>query len=148
MIAVGGTAMTLLGLKDSTEDVDFCIENEKDYKMVDECRLRIKNEIRIDLFKEGYIFSVQLPEDYIKLATKSNIKFTNMNLRQLNPLDIIISKTDRLNQRDIEDIKMLVKKKRVDKKRLTKRYKLVTKFLPGHEENFKYNMKYVLNNLF
>ena len=34
LIAVGGTAMTLLGLKSSTRDVDFCIKSEdkKDFE--------------------------------------------------------------------------------------------------------------------
>jgi len=34
LIAVGGTAMTLLGLKSSTRDIDFCIKSEdkKDFE--------------------------------------------------------------------------------------------------------------------
>jgi len=32
LIAVGGTAMTLLGLKTSTRDIDFCIKHFNDYE--------------------------------------------------------------------------------------------------------------------
>ena len=57
LIAVGGTAMTLLGLKSSTRDVDFCIEseNKKHFEEV------LGKKFKVDLFTDGYIFSYQLP---------------------------------------------------------------------------------------
>ena len=63
LVAVGGTAMTLLGLKPSTRDVDFCIEG-KNSKLFKEA---IKDsEFKVDLFQDGFIFSEQLPDDYIE----------------------------------------------------------------------------------
>ena len=32
LIACGGTAMTLLGVKDSTKDIDFMVPNESEYR--------------------------------------------------------------------------------------------------------------------
>ena len=108
LIAVGGTAMTLLGLKSSTRDVDFCIGfNEKKYfeKVLDK-------KFKVDIFADGYIFSEQLPADYVE-KSKEIVKMKNITLKALNPVDIIITKAARFNARDEEDIEAL--SKRVDK---------------------------------
>src|SRR3989344_7248621 len=66
MVAVGGTAMVLMGLKESTIDVDFCIDNKQNYDMIR--KNSIKSPFKVDLFHSGYIFTLQLPEDYIRRA--------------------------------------------------------------------------------
>src|SRR3989344_7467462 len=65
IIAVGGTAMTLLNLKESTRDVDFCIEskNAAEFKEVAKSNLFV-----VDIFQNGYIFALQLPDDYAEKA--------------------------------------------------------------------------------
>ena len=103
LIAVGGTAMTLLNLKESTMDVDFDISKED----LNEFKRLTSNsrEFRVDIFVGGYIFSEQLPEDYALMAEEfKNFKFKNINLKTLHPLDIIITKSARYNARDDEDI--------------------------------------------
>ena len=52
LVAVGGTAMTLLGLKSSTRDIDFCIKSEdkKDFEKV------LDKKFKVDIFTDGYIF--------------------------------------------------------------------------------------------
>ncbi|MBI2137918.1 hypothetical protein HYU12_05405 [Candidatus Woesearchaeota archaeon] len=144
LIAVGGTAMTLLGLKDSTKDVDFCTESKKEQGVIKAASEKVDNQTRIDLFSEGYIFSVQLPDDYVTRAKTVKESFKNLKLKILHPIDIIVSKTDRLNERDIEDIEALIKKKRITKTKLQQRYGQVIGSIPGKEENFKYHTKYVL----
>ena len=63
VIAVGGTAMTLLGLKSSTRDVDFCVFS-KDKK---EFEGALDDKFPVDVFLDGYIFCLQLPDDYSEL---------------------------------------------------------------------------------
>lgn len=142
LIAVGGTAMTLLGLKDTTKDVDFCTETKKDYDTIKKLIEKSGSRIRVDLFREGYIFSVQLPEDYARRARPVKAGFRNVKLKTLHPIDLIISKTDRLNERDIEDIEALIGE--VKKAKLQQRYKQVMNSIPGRRENFEYNAKQVL----
>ncbi len=144
LIAVGGTAMTLLGLKETTKDVDFCTLTMKERSIVKAEGEKVKGEIRMDLFSEGYIFSVQLPDDYAKMAKQSDFKFEKLTLKILHPVDLIVSKTDRLSERDAEDIKALIKEKRVNKKKLEQRYREAIESIPGKRENFEYNSKQVL----
>lgn len=144
LIAVGGTAMTMLGLKETTKDVDFCTLTRKEQRIVKAAGEKVKDEIRMDLFSEGYIFSVQLQDDYAKMAKQSDFKFEKLTLKILHPVDIIVSKTDRLSERDVEDIKALIKEKRVNKKTLEQRYREAIESVPGKRENFEHNSKEVL----
>ena len=99
LIAVGGTAMTLLGLKGSTRDVDFCLDS-KDKKRFMKA---LDKKFIVDIFVDGYIFSEQLPDDY-KEKSKELLKLKNITLKTLSPVDIVITKTARLNARDEADI--------------------------------------------
>ncbi len=144
LIAVGGTAMTLLGLKEATKDFDFCTPSRREQNIVKTASERVKGDLRMDLFREGYIFSVQLPSDYARKARQLDFKFKKLTLKILHPVDIIVSKTDRLSERDLEDIKALIREKRIKKKALEQRYSEVVESVPGKRENFEYNSKEVL----
>ena len=141
LIAVGGTAMTLLGLKSSTRDIDFCIKSEdkKDFEKV------LYKKFKVDLFTDGYIFSEQLPADYSE-KSKEIIRMKNIALKALNPIDIIITKAARFNARDEEDIEAL--SKHVDKDELIKRFNEVLKSYSGKEEDYKYHIKIILKRFF
>lgn len=145
IVAVGGTAMTLLGLKPSTKDVDFCL-NSKDEKVFR--KLSADSKFKVDLFKDGYIFSEQLPEDYIKKSNKIKINFVNLDLRILSPVDIIITKTARLNERDEEDISTLAKTNKIKRKELEERFEQVKESYAGNEEDYKYHFELVLKRHF
>ena len=147
LIAVGGTAMTLLNLKESTIDVDFDIsrENFNEFKKL----TSNSKKFRVDIFVNGYIFSEQLPEDYVLMAEElKNFKFNNINLKTLHPLDIIITKAARYNARDDDDIRILTKKIKIDAKKLRKRFEIVLESYAGSESVFKENFNVVLNRYF
>ena len=141
LIAVGGTAMTLLGLKTSTRDIDFCIAS----KDKEEFEKALDKKFIVHIFTDGYIFSEQLPSDYIKKA-KEIAKLKNISLKALNPIDIIITKAARLNARDEEDIQVL--SKYADKKELIKRFNKIVKTYAGNEEAYKYHLNVVLRRFF
>ena len=141
VIAVGGTAMTLLGLKSSTIDVDLCV-NSEDKK---ELEAAIDGNFKVDIFVDGYIFSEQLPDDYAEKA-KEILRLKNMALKALGPADIIITKAARLNARDEDDIEALAK--HVDKEFLVKRFKLVVKTYAGSEKQYNENFDHILNRFF
>ncbi len=141
LIAVGGTAMTLLGLKSSTRDVDFCLKSEekKDFAKASD------KKFKVDIFTDGYIFSEQLPADYSE-KSKEIIRMKNIDLKALDPIDIIITKAARFNARDEEDIEAL--SKYADKDELLKRFNEVLKSYSGKEEHYAYHMEIVIKRFF
>ena len=63
LIAVGGTAMTLLDVKPSTIDVDFTVPSD-DYDDFQNALKKIPHGFKIDCWKDGMVFSQMLPSDY------------------------------------------------------------------------------------
>ncbi len=142
IVAVGGTAMTLLGLKLSTIDVDFCLRKE-DKELFEKAMTKQFN--KVDLFIDGYIFAEQLPQDY-KEKAKEILRLERITLKALHPIDIIITKAARLNARDEEDIAAVAKY--VNKKELIERFGEVVKTYAGREEDYQYNFDTVLRRFF
>ncbi len=141
LIAVGGTAMTLLDLKSSTRDVDFCLRSED--KM--EFEKVLDRKFKVDIFTDGYIFSEQLPNDYSE-KSKEIVRMKNITLKSLSPVDVIITKAARFNARDEEDIEAL--SRYVDKDELIRRFNEVLKSYSGKEEDYQYHMEIILKRFF
>ena len=141
IVAVGGTAMTLLGLKSSTIDVDLCI-NSKDKKDFEKA---LDKKFKVDIFTDGFIFSEQLPPDHIEMS-KEILELKNITLKALSPMDIVITKAARLNARDEEDIGVLAKY--VKKEELMKRFNEVVGTYAGDEKIYRYNFEVVLKRFF
>ena len=146
--AVGGTALTLLGLKDSTRDIDFNIDSSKGYAEAEKLFLRMgfkkigptkwETDIGffIDFYQEGYIFSVQLPADYEKTSIEIR-NFGKIRLLAINPYDIIITKLGRSDSKDFDDIKTILMKERINLGKLADRYirTMENSLVPNAREN-------------
>ena len=107
LVAAGGTAMTLLDLKPSTIDIDFTIPSSD----LPEFEQVLKNNppgYRVDRWADGCIFCQTLPEDYIDKSIKIK-EFSHISLRALHPVDIIVTKIGRLNEKDTQDIETCIK---------------------------------------
>ncbi len=144
LVAVGGTAMTLLGLKSSTIDIDFCLR-KADKKMFEKVINKKDKQWKIDLFVDGYIFSEQLPADYLS-KSKEIKRMEHIVLKALDPIDIIITKAARLNARDEEDIAALIPF--VQKKDLLNRFEKVVFTYAGKEEEYRYHFEIILKRFF
>ena len=130
-IAVGGTALTLLGKKESTKDIDLCFEDEQGKKRfirtaerlgyTHESDRLIGHGIIIDVYSNGFIFCVQLPPDY-RGKTVQIRNMGKLSISALSPEDLIITKTARLNERDTEDIEGIFKDFVIDREGLVSRY--------------------------
>ncbi len=141
LTAVGGTALVLLNLKESTIDVDFDIKKE-DYDLFKKLS---EGEFKVDLFIDGYIFSEQLPENYVKLSENyGEAEFKHITLKILDPIDLVITKSARYNARDDEDIALLAKSFKIDKAELIKRFENVIESYAGAESIFRDNFNIVL----
>lgn len=122
-----GTALTLIGVKDSTKDIDFVIPIEKEYDYLINIlkNLGYKNtsgvgwsrgeEFTFDLFRGNKVHTTELLESPLEKSNNILLKeFTHIYVGILNYYDIIISKLFRGTGVDFDDCLDLVKFKRED----------------------------------
>lgn len=134
LFAMGGTAMVLKKIKESSKDIDFLttampekvkqlfilagLEERNVSKL---CNTWYLNDIRIDIFYNEFILGFSLPEDwkglseYIKTIGK-------LKLFILNWYDLIITKIARSEKRDIGDCIAIIKHQKLDFQKLKERY--------------------------
>ena len=134
MYALGGTALTILNIKNSTLDIDINIDTDKEYEYVKEIfgqvgfekissiRWITREGLIFDVFHGSNILGTDLLSDCLK-KSKFIKAFGNIELYTLSLQDIIISKLARGEDRDFEDIKAILKKEKIDLKGLVDRYK-------------------------
>lgn len=144
LVAVGGTALTLLGLKESTRDVDFCLSEDDFSHFKDNSSSKI---FVVDLFRDGYIFSLQLPKDYMERAEAIPFSGKHMVLKALSLDDIIVTKTARFHARDIEDIQAVLKTGKIQVESLKRRFQQVLESYAGNEEEYQRHFQLVLQLL-
>lgn len=101
---------------------------------------------RIDVYTSGLIFSQQLPDDYVEKRIPVETSYRNIRLYTLHPLDIVVTKIGRLNDRDIEDIKACIRKQRLTCEQI--RLRAMEVEYVGNEKNYEINLKYVLKHMF
>src|SRR3989338_4295939 len=124
LIAVGGTALTLLDIKASTRDIDFTVPaddvgalrallEKTGTKHAGGISFRTKEGARLDIFKGGQIFSTALPEDFLERSAMVR-DFGSIKLHALSPYDIILTKLARGSVDDEEDIRAVFRERTID----------------------------------
>lgn len=158
LIACGGTALTLMNLKESTKDIDLIIPNEKEYiYLVKTLKdLGYKNitgtgwardkGLIFDLYVGKTIFTTELLES--PLAEGNHVpykEFSSVSLGILNYYDLMISKLFRFTSTDLEDCLALfkAKHKEIDIEKLKKRFLETSSYDISDEKN-KRNFEYFL----
>ena len=143
LIACGGTALTLLGIKPSTKDIDLIVPDIAEYEYLIGILkqlgyksvtgwgwLRAEGFV-FDLFRGKAVHTTELLESPLSRDNHIPVKeFDRIYLGILNYYDIIISKLFRASEVDIEDCLLLLKskKKDIDLKRLEVRFKKTASF--------------------
>ncbi len=145
LIAVGGTALTLLDAKPSTIDVDFALPND-DYDEFQRVLKQVPHGFTVHCFHDGMIFTQDLPEDYLENASTVRTKMKHIELKALDPIDIVVTKIGRLNDSDMEDIESCIKKFGLTRGQVEDRAAKVVYI--GREENYRINLKHVLEKFF
>lgn len=145
VVAVGGTAMTLLKAKSSTIDVDFTIPGEF-YNEFEMAKKIVQPGFRVDLFHDGAVFVNMLPEDYLKRSKLIKTKLKNIELRALHPVDIIVTKIGRLDGRDEQDIESCIKKFKIKRTEIVKRASQLG--YAANEEVFEINLNSIVKKFF
>ena len=161
LIACGGTALTLLGIKDTTKDIDFIvpIESEYDYliKVLQDLGYKpvtgagwSRGDNRIfDLFIGKKVSTTDLLESPLKEGNHLLFKeFSYLYLGVLNYYDIIISKLFRAISVDVDDCLAIVKarKDQIDINLLKRRF-LETSSYDTSQEKVNKNLEYFLGIL-
>ena len=138
LIACGGTSLTLLGVKDTTKDIDLIIPDLAEYEYL----LKILTQLGykaagssgwtrgdgfiFDLFKGKYVHSTELLESPLDKENHILMKeFSNIYFGILNYYDIIITKLFRGDSIDIDDCLSLIKNKgtEINRDQLIKRFR-------------------------
>lgn len=145
LVAIGGTAMTLLKLKGSTIDIDFTMPSE-DFDEFKKAISNIPHGFKIDCYKDGMVFSQILPEDYLRKCITIKTSMKKIELKALHPLDIVVTKIGRLDERDVQDIEACIKRFKLRESQITRRAAQVE--YVGREENYKANLQYVIKRFF
>lgn len=161
LIACGGTALTLLGIKSSTKDIDLIVPDttEYDYLIGILKRLGYKSAsgwgwqrgdgFIFDLFRGKTVHTTELLVSPLAEGNHTLTKeFSHIYLGVLNYYDIIISKLFRGTAVDIDDCLSLVKDKRdeIDIKRLSSRFRETAAY-DVSEDNVNNNLEHFLRIL-
>lgn len=143
LIACGGTAITLLGIKASTKDIDLMVPDlaeheyligilkQLGYKPATGCGWTRQDGFIFDLFRGQTIHTTELLYSPLEKGNHILVKeFANIYLAVLNYYDLIISKLFRATAIDIDDCLLLVRnrKKDIDFKLLEQRFKDTASF--------------------
>lgn len=143
LIATSGTALTLLGVKASTKDIDLIVPDAGEYEYLINIlkQLGYKSATGwgfsrgdgfiFDLFKGKSVHTTELLESPLNKDNHILVKeFSNIYLGVLNYYDLIISKLFRATEVDIDDCVALLKSKRkeIALKRLEYRFRKTASF--------------------
>lgn len=159
LVACGGTALTLLGIKESTKDVDFMVPEEDEYKDLIMGLTLIgykqvtgygwrspSDNLVFDFYCGKSIFTTELLESPLDKGNSTKWKFfKNIEIFILNPYDLIISKMFRGDAVDVEDSLALIQSapESVNLEKLLKRYQDTATYGINEEKlikNFGYLM--------
>lgn len=152
LFAIGGTAMVLKNIKESTKDIDFLttasyekiknffsLAGLKEESSSKACNIWRLENTRIDIFYDGFIMGIPFPKDWKEKSEKIK-EIGKIKLYILNWYDLIITKISRSEKRDIGDIIKIVKNQKLDFKLLKKRYYSLaeTALITDYDYKFKH----------
>lgn len=143
LVGAGGTALTLLGVKPSTIDIDFT--GPKDSIAAFRAALeKTPHGFKVDLWADGQVFSQFLPADYLK-RSRAIRRIGRISLRALDPVDIVVTKAGRLDDRDERDIRDCARHFKLTKAKVLARAAEVE--YAGREERYRERIEYVVTTL-
>ena len=162
LIACGGTAMTLLGIKESTKDIDFIVPEVGEYKYLSGKLAELgyvqatkygwnrDGGFIFDLYPGNKVYETALLASPLEPGGNTPLReFARIYVGILNHYDILITKLFRSSSVDIEDCLGLVRAVRgeLDLAKLEERFKQTASYdvseqkVLGHLENFKRVLK-------
>ena len=144
VVVVGGTAITLYEAKTTTIDADFTIPTENFSEFLRALDM-VPHGFKVPSLQASTVFSQDLLEDYLQRSRPVKARMNRMELRILDPIDIVVTKIGRLNARDKKDIQTCVKRVKITETQIKNRAKEIA--YVGRQENYEINLNHVLKNL-
>jgi hypothetical protein len=161
LIACGGTALTLLGVKASTKDIDFILPEVEEYDYLIKILKQLgyktasgwgwsrEDGFIFDLFRGNSVHTTELVESPLEKENNFPVKeFDRIYLGVLNYYDIITTKLFRSTSVDIEDCLLLMRSKssEINLNLLVNRFKQTALF-DVSEDRALQNLEHFLNVL-
>lgn len=143
LVAAGGTALTLLGAKASTDDIDLTGPGDSIAEF-QRALGEVPHGFKVDLWADGQVFATALPGDYLPRSRRI-VLLAPIELRALHPVDVVVTKLGRYDDRDQEDILAVVRKFRVRPEAIEARAAQVG--YAGNEEVYRANLGHLLGTL-
>ena len=157
LVACGGTALSLLGYKESTKDVDLLVPNEKEYERLVRFLTRAGYEkatghawkrpddvIQYDLYPGKRVFQTELIRSPLEEGGHKKLwEGKKISLGVLNSVDLIITKLFRGSEVDVEDCLTLLHHEAVDLRVLEAQYRETAQYETSEERVIK-NLEYFL----
>ena len=103
LVGIGGTSLALQDIKQTTYDVDIMVAKGT-YESFVSLRRRVPDIRHVDSFRPGKAVSVLFPPDYLESSIHCE-SYHNIELFALNVVDVIITKSARLEPKDFADIR-------------------------------------------
>jgi hypothetical protein len=142
LIGCGGTAMTLLEIKDSTKDIDFIVPMPKEYERLMKFLHALGYEEKsgglahpddpyflYQFWAGNRVFTTELLDSPLEPGNNITIKkWRHVYLGALNLMDLIITKMFRGTQADIDDCVSAFAAYEIDPERLLDRYAEAAKY--------------------
>jgi len=127
IVSIGGTALTLLGYKDFSYDLDLIITDAENPEEFYNAYYATINELGLSQGEHppftAFDMSLLEIKDYLKKSDFfKSLKFKRITLCTMNIMDIIISKNFRGFPRDKEDIVLIMNSHRISRQALQARY--------------------------
>lgn len=150
VVLIGGNALTLLGLKKATEDIDI-ICRSTDPIVANFCREYPKRyKIKVDFFIDGLFKNIRIKDYLVSAYPHNEAEFPNIELKILNLHNILLMKIARFLPRDLDDVAKVLSLTDVNEKDLDQRFRYLIKYTMGDKTDFveKYeNFKRLYGNL-
>ena len=129
LVALGGTALTLHGIKNETDDIDFIVDKGDRSSFKQKCDAIVRG--LVDAFDEGMAFVTPVPPDYVAKSTYQR-SFPNIELYAMDPVDIVITKMSRGNEKDKQDSITAINTRNISADDITRRSKMYRVDEPMH----------------
>ncbi len=123
LILLGGSALSLLELKQGTEDIDyiFLTDKKEEFELLCEKFIpKIKHEIHY--MQDFTVSHMNLPDYLNRSKPYTNVNFRNLSIKTLNIYDILLSKISRFSKGDLIDIESILGRESIKEDELDRRY--------------------------
>jgi hypothetical protein len=140
-------ALAFLGLKERTKDVDIVCRSREPEVGKFRREYPLKYKVKAEYFVDGLFQTIRIKVYLEKAYPSPQQDFPNIDLKILDVHDIILTKLNRSQQKDIEDIVRVLSQTAISKTELDKRFRYLLKFtMASNKEHFAGNYTSFLND--